>query len=111
MRSSGGGRRAYPGFVQLTAVMSMNKDRDVNSFKELYQPLQKQEAEGLQKAEATRSFYEEYFAVVDLPAEFYLETVKAVFQDCALPEGELMHKNRVVKPSAIRRTALLTVEG
>jgi polyhydroxyalkanoate depolymerase len=111
MRYPGGGRRVYPGFVQLTAFMSMNKDRHVNSFKELYQLLHKQEAEGMQKADATRSFYEEYFAVADLPAEFYLETVKAVFQDYALPKGELMFKDRVVKPSAIRRTALLTVEG
>jgi polyhydroxyalkanoate depolymerase len=111
MRYPGGGRRVYPGFVQLAAFMSMNKDRHVNSFKELYQLLQGQEAEGMQKADATRSFYEEYFAVADLPAEFYLETVKAVFQDYALPKGELMYKDRVIKPSAIRRTALLTVEG
>ena len=111
LRYPGAGRRVYPGFVQLTAFMSMNKDRHVNSFKELYQLLQKQEAEGLEKAEATRTFYEEYFAVADLPAEFYLETVKAVFQDYALPKGELIYRDRVVKPSAIRRTALLTVEG
>ncbi len=111
LRYAGAGRRVYPGFVQLTAFMSMNKDRHVNSFKELYQLLQKQEVEGLEKAEVTRTFYEEYFAVADLPAEFYLETVKAVFQDHALPKGELMYRDRVVKPSAIRRTALLTVEG
>lgn len=111
LRYPGAGRRVYPGFVQLTAFMSMNKDRHVNSFKELYQLLQMQEAEGLEKAEATRTFYEEYFAVADLPAEFYLQTVKAVFQDYALPKGELIYRDRVVKPSAIRRTALLTVEG
>ena len=111
LRYPGAGRRVYPGFVQLTAFMSMNKDRHVNSFKELYQLLHKQEAEGLEKAEATRTFYEEYFAVADLPAEFYLETVKAVFQDYALPKGELVYRDRIVKPSAIRRTALLTVEG
>jgi len=111
MRYAGGGRRVYPGFVQLAAFMSMNKDRHVNSFNELYQLLQNHESEGLQKADATRSFYEEYFAVADLPADFYLETVKAVFQDYALPKGELTYKDRVIKPSAIRRTALLTVEG
>lgn len=111
MRYPGGGRRVYPGFVQLAAFMSMNKDRHVNSFKELYELLKKQEPEGMLKAEATRSFYEEYFAVADLPAEFYLETVKAVFQDYSLPKGELKYKDRLVKPSAIRRTALLTVEG
>lgn len=111
MRYPGRGRRVYPGFVQLTAFMSMNKERHLNSFKELYELLQAQEPQGMEKAAATRSFYEEYFAVADLPAEFYLETVKAVFQDYALPKGELMHRDRVVQPSAIRRTALLTVEG
>ncbi|MDL2336971.1 MAG: polyhydroxyalkanoate depolymerase [Pseudomonadota bacterium] len=111
LRYPGAGRRVYPGFVQLTAFMSMNKDRHVNSFKELYQLLHAQEVDGLVKAEATRTFYEEYFAMADLPAEFYLETVKAVFQDYSLPKGELMYRDRLVKPSAIRRTALLTVEG
>lgn len=111
LRYAGRGRLVYPGFVQLTAFMSMNKERHLNSFKELYALLQAQEPEHQEKATATRSFYEEYLAVADLPAEFYLETVKAVFQDYALPKGELMHRDRVVKPSAIRHTALLTVEG
>jgi len=94
LRYPGAGRRVYPGFVQLTAFMSMNKDRHVNSFKELYQLLQKQEAEGLEKAEATRTFYEEYFAVMDLPAEFYLETIERVFQAHDLPEGRLTWRGR-----------------
>jgi len=64
-----------------------------------------------EKAEATRSFYEEYFAVADLPAEFYLETVKFVFQDYALAKGELRYDGQSVRPQALRRTALLTVEG
>ena len=86
LRYPGGGRRVYPGFIQLTAFMSMNKERHVNSFKELYQHL------------AT-------------PAEFYLETVQKVFQDYSLPKGELMYRGRPVNPAAIRRTALLTIEG
>jgi poly(3-hydroxybutyrate) depolymerase len=63
------------------------------------------------KAEATRVFYEEYFATMDLPAEFYLETVSKVFQECALAKGELVVRGRKVNPALIRRTALLTVEG
>jgi poly(3-hydroxybutyrate) depolymerase len=82
----GAGRRVYPGFVQLTAFMSMNKDRHANAFRDYYQHLVDGDDD---KAEATRSFYEEYFAVADLPAEFYLETVQQVFQDYALARGEL----------------------
>jgi polyhydroxyalkanoate depolymerase len=110
-RYPGATRRVYPGFVQLAAFMSMNKDRHVNSFKEMYQLLHAQEPAGLEKAEVTRTFYEEYFAVADLPAEFYLETVKSVFQEYDLPKGTLKFRDRWVKPAAIRRTALLTVEG
>ena len=110
-RYPGATRRVYPGFVQLAAFMSMNKDRHVNSFKEMYQLLHAQQPEGLEKAETTRTFYEEYFAVADLPAEFYLETVKSVFQEYELPKGTLKFRDRVVNPAAIRRTALLTVEG
>ena len=111
LRHPGGGRRVYPGFVQLSAFMSMNRDRHVNAFKEMYTLLQSGEPEGMEKAEATRTFYEEYFAVADLPAEFYLETVQQVFQEYALPLGQLKFRGRAVKPAAIRRTALLTVEG
>ena len=111
LRYPGAGRRVYPGFIQLTAFMSMNKDRHTNAFKEYYQHLAAQDPEGLEKAEATRTFYEEYFAVADLPAEFYLETVQKVFQEYALPKGELSFRGRPVNPAAIRRTALLTVEG
>ena len=111
LRYRGAARRVYPGFVQLSAFMSMNKDRHVESFKELYRLLQDQQPESLEKAEVTRSFYEEYFAVADLPAEFYLETVRSVFQAYELPQGTLKFRDRLVKPAAIRRTALLTVEG
>ncbi|HEV8690125.1 MAG TPA: polyhydroxyalkanoate depolymerase [Ideonella sp.] len=104
----GAGRRVYPGFVQLSAFMSMNRQRHVDAFRDYYVNLVEQEHE---KAEVTKAFYEEYMAVADLPAEFYLETVKLVFQDYALPRGELMWRRRRVDPSAIRRTALVTVEG
>jgi poly(3-hydroxybutyrate) depolymerase len=107
-RHRGGGRRVYPGFVQLSAFISMNKDRHVNAFKEYYQHLVDDEFD---KAEVTRTFYEEYMAVADLSAEFYLETVDLVFQKYALPKGELMYQGRKVNPAAIRRTALVTIEG
>ena len=104
----GGGRRVYPGFVQLSAFMSMNKERHSNAFKAYYQHLV---ADEFDQAEVTRTFYEEYMAVADLSADFYLETVRLVFQEFALPKGELRFKGRRVDPGAIRRTALLTIEG
>jgi poly(3-hydroxybutyrate) depolymerase len=107
-RHGGGGRRVYPGFVQLSAFMSMNKERHVNAFKEYYAHLV---ADEFDKAEVTRTFYEEYMAVADLSADFYLETVQRVFQDYALPLGQLKFRDRIVNPAAIRRTALLTIEG
>ena len=107
-RHAGAGRRVYPGFVQLSAFMSMNKERHVNAFKDYYQHLVDDEFD---KAEITRTFYEEYMAVADLAADFYLETVDLVFQRYALPKGELTFRGRPVKPAAIRRTALITIEG
>jgi poly(3-hydroxybutyrate) depolymerase len=107
-RHGGAGRRVYPGFVQLSAFMSMNRERHVNAFKEYYQHLV---ADEFDQAEVTRTFYEEYLAVADLAAEFYLETVSLVFQQYALPRGQLRFRGRRVDPAAIRRTALLTVEG
>ncbi len=107
-RYKGAGRRVYPGFVQLSAFISMNKDRHVNAFKDYYQHLV---SDDIDKAEVTRVFYEEYLAVSDLSADFYLETVDLVFQQYALPKGELTFRGRPVDPAAIRRTALLTVEG
>ena len=101
-------RRVYPGFVQLSAFMSMNSDRHAQSFEELYY----QRAKGdPAKADTIRAFYDEYLATCDLTAEFYLETVEKVFQQYALPRGELMVGGRLVEPAAIHRTALLTVEG
>ena len=107
-RHRGMGRRVYPGFLQLTAFMSMNKERHVNAFKDFYKNLVVGDHE---KAQVTRVFYEEYMAVADLSADFYLETVRLVFQEYALPRGELKFRGRTVNPAAIRRTALLTVEG
>lgn len=101
-------RRVYPGFVQLTAFMSMNLERHKQQYKDMYKYLLEGE---LDKAETIRVFYEEYLAVNDLPAEFYLETVEKVFQTYDLPRGVLSFRGRTVNPAAIRRTALMTVEG
>ena len=107
-RYAGGGRQVYPGFVQLAAFMSMNLDRHLKAHRELYENLAKGEEA---KAAQTKAFYDEYFAVLDLTAEFYLETVKKVFQDHDLPLGQLTYESQKVDPSAIRRTMLFTVEG
>jgi len=104
----GGGRRVYPGFVQLSAFMAMNIDRHVRAHVELYENLARGETE---KANATKAFYDEYFAVLDLSAEFYLETVQWIFQEFRLPKGELKFRGELVEPKTIRRTSLLTVEG
>ena len=101
-------RRVYPGFLQLTAFMSMNPERHKEQFKKLYQHIVDGETD---KAETIRSFYDEYLAVNDLPAEFYLETVERVFQTYDLPRGALTVHGRTVNPAAIRKTALITVEG
>jgi poly(3-hydroxybutyrate) depolymerase len=107
-RYAGAGRRVYPGFVQLSAFMAMNIDRHVKAHRDLYENIAKGNHE---KAEVTKAFYDEYFAVLDLASEFYLETVKLVFQDHALPLGELTYKGVKVEPAAIKRTMLFTVEG
>jgi len=104
----GAGRRVYPGFVQLMAFMSMNMERHLTAF----HTLQSQIAAGESgPAASVKAFYEEYFAVADLPAEFYLETVGKVFQTYDLPRGTLTCRDVVVEPRAIRKTALFTVEG
>ncbi len=104
----GAGRKVYPGFVQLTAFMSMNQERHLKAFQDMKAFIAAGEHD---KAAHSKAFYEEYFAVADLPAEFYLETVGKVFQTYDLPRGELMWRGTQVDPSAIRRTALMTVEG
>lgn len=104
----GARRRVYPGFVQLGAFMSMNLSRHVKAHLDLYAALVQGKYE---EADATKTFYDEYFAVLDLPAEFYLETVGQIFQQHALPLGTLEWRGTRVDPRAIRKTALLTVEG
>ncbi len=108
LRYPGAFRRVYPGFVQLVAFMSMNIERHIKAHQELYDNLAAGE---LEKAAVTKAFYDEYFAVLDLTAEFYLETVQLIFQDYALPLGKLEWHGQRVDPSAIRKTMLLTVEG
>ena len=107
-RYAGAGRKVYPGFVQLTAFMAMNPVRHLDAHIDMYTQL----ATGkFAEAKVGKDFYDEYFAVLDLTAEFYLETVNRVFQRHLLPKGELMWRNRRVNPAAIRRTTLFTVEG
>ncbi|MDC7744167.1 polyhydroxyalkanoate depolymerase [Rhizobium binxianense] len=100
-------RPVYPGFLQLSGFMSMNLDRHVVAHKEFFMHLVKNDGE----PEKHRDFYDEYLAVMDLTAEFYLQTVEQVFIKHALPKGELMHRGKRVDPAAIRKVALLTVEG
>jgi poly(3-hydroxybutyrate) depolymerase len=107
-RYDGAFRQVYPGFVQLAAFMSMNIERHIKAHRELYENIRLGEHE---KAKITKDFYDEYFAVLDLDAEFYLETVQWVFQEHRLPKGTLKWQGEKVEPRAIRRTALLTVEG
>ncbi|TDP72569.1 polyhydroxyalkanoate depolymerase [Roseateles toxinivorans] len=104
----GFGRRVYPGFLQLTAFLNMNLDRHKQSFKQMYEQLLEGRTD---EARTIQVFYDEYLAVNDLPAEFYLETVEKVFQTYDLAMGKLMYRGRLVNPAAIRRTALMTVEG
>ncbi len=108
LRFRGGLRRVYPGFLQLTAFMSMNPDRHRQAFTSLYEQLV---AGDLESAQRTRDFYDEYFAVNDLAAEFYLETVDEVFQRFTLARGEMVIDGEQVDTHKIRRTALFTVEG
>jgi polyhydroxyalkanoate depolymerase len=108
LRYAGARRPVYPGFLQLTAFVTMNLDRHLGAHRDLYQHL----VEGDElAADVTRAFYDEYFAVLDLTAEFYLETVQYVFQEHRLARGVLDFRGRRVDPGAIRRTALLTIEG
>jgi poly(3-hydroxybutyrate) depolymerase len=107
-RYDGAFRRVYPGFVQLAAFMSMNIERHLKAHRDLYANIVDGDHA---KAKMTKDFYDEYFAVLDLTAEFYLETVRLVFQEYALPLGTLTFRGERVEPKAIRRTMLLTVEG
>ena len=104
----GRGRRVYPGFLQLCAFMSMNAERHSKSFVDLFHH---RVAGDMEKADAIRDFYREYFAIMDMSADFYLETVDQVFQRYLLPLGKMHYKGEPIDLSAIKKTFLLTVEG
>ena len=107
-RYPGAGRRVYPGAVQLQAFMAMNVQRHIRAHRNQFANI----VAGNTEAEAAhRRFYDEYFVVMDLPAEYFIQTVKRIFQDHDLPRGALTYRGRLVRPEAIRRTALLAVEG
>lgn len=108
LRYRGALRKVYPGFLQISAFMSMNIGRHVHSVLEMYANHVRAHDE---KADATREFYEEYFAMMDLSAKFYLETVQKVFQEYHLPLGIMTYRDQRVDLSKIQRTALLTIEG
>jgi poly(3-hydroxybutyrate) depolymerase len=101
-------RPVYPGFLQLTGFVSMNLDRHVSAHHDFFHHLVDNDGDS---AEKHRDFYDEYLAVMDLTAEFYLETVDVVFVKHALPKGEMTHRGKAVRPEAITRTALMTIEG
>ena len=104
----GAGRRVYPGFLQHTGFVAMNPDRHLSSHYDYFLDLIRGDDDN---AEAHRQFYDEYNAVLDMPAEYYLDTIKTVFQDFALVNGTWAVAGQAVRPQDITRTALLTVEG
>lgn len=104
----GMGRRVYPGFLQLTGFMTMNLERHIGAHVKLYEHLVEGDGDS---ADAHRSFYDEYLSVMDLPAEYYLETIDRVFQRHLLPKRQMMVNGRLADPAAITRTAVMTVEG
>lgn len=104
----GGGRKVYPGFLQLTSFMTMNLGSHMMSHWQMFRALEAGDTETAQK---TKDFYEEYRAVCDMTAEFYLQTVDEVFQRHLLPKGELQYRGKTIDPGKITRTAILAVEG
>ena len=108
MRYAGAFRRVYPGFLQLAGFLSMNLDRHVNAHVELFKHL----VEGnVESADTTRKFYDEYASVMDLPADFYLQTIDRVFHRHALARGEFVSHGVTVDPGAISRTSVFAIEG
>jgi poly(3-hydroxybutyrate) depolymerase len=101
-------RDVYPGFLQLHGFMTMNLDRHIEAHRNLFMHLVQGDGDSAQKH---REFYDEYLAVMDLAAEFYLQTVETVFVRHALPKGQMTHRGAPVDPAKIHRVALLTVEG
>ena len=106
--SVGCGRKVYPGFLQLSGFMQMNLDRHVNAHKDMFYHLVKGDGDS---AEKHRDFYDVYLAVMDLTAEFYLQTIDSVFVHHRLPKGELTHRGKPVDLGAIRKCGLMTIEG
>ncbi len=104
----GMGRKVYPGFLQLSGFMAMNMDRHVNAHLDMFHHLVKGDGDS---AEKHRDFYDEYLAVMDLTAEFYMQTIEEVFVQHSLPKGNLIHAGQRIDLAAIRRTGLMTVEG
>jgi len=104
----GAGRRVYPGFLQYTGFVAMNPNRHVSSHYDYFLDLIRGDGDS---AEAHRQFYDEYNAVLDMPAEYYLDTIKTVFQDFALVNGTWVVRGEPVRPQDIMTTALLTIEG
>ena len=104
----GGGRRVYPGFLQLAGFMSMNLGNHMTSHWEMFKHLVRGDGES---ADVTKDFYEEYRSVCDMTAEFYLQTIDVVFQRHALPKGEYIHRGERIDPAAIVDIALLAIEG
>ena len=101
-------RRVYPGFVQLSGFMAMNFDRHMDAHWDYFEHMVEGDGDS---AEKHREFYDEYLSVMDMTAEFYLQTVDEIFVKHSLPKGEFTHRGRPVRPEAITRTALMTVEG
>ncbi len=104
----GSGRKVYPGFLQLTGFMTMNWGNHLVSHWQMFRHLVDGDQEG---ADSTKAFYDEYRSVCDMTAEFYLETIDAVFQRHLLPKGEMVHRGEKVDPGAIKDVALLAIEG
>ena len=101
-------RRVFPGFLQLGGFMGMNLGRHIRAHADLFRNLVKGNGDD---AAATRRFYDEYLTVMDMTADFYLQTVETVFKEHALPRGRMVSRGRAIEPSAITRTALMTIEG
>jgi poly(3-hydroxybutyrate) depolymerase len=104
----GGGRKVYPGFLQLAGFLSMNIESHMMSHYEMFKHLTLGDQDS---ADATKRFYDEYLSVCDMTAEFYLQTIEHVFQKHSLPKGEFVHRGKPIDPQAIRDTALLAIEG
>lgn len=104
----GTGRRVYPGFIQLSGFLAMNLDQHMDAHARQFDNLVQGDGESAAKHQA---FYEEYLSVMDLPADYYLQTIERVFQQHLLPQGQMPYRDRIVRPDSIAGTALMTVEG